>query len=356
MNHPEINADTLSRMDTVLASVLDSLFDGVYIVDRKRLILFWNEGAERITGYSRREVIGRSCSDDILNHIDENGEMLCRGRCPLLRTLQTGEEITARVYPKHASGRRFPVETNIAPLRDADGNIIAAIEVFRDISQEEDFRILQEKFNRIVQKYVSISTYEEMVNQTRSERGTGSRARALTIFYLDIVGFTPLSERHPPEEVVEMLNDVFSICDVITRERHGDIDKFIGDALLATFIDAGDAVSAGMDIQRKALPAFNALRRERGQEAVRVRIGINSGNVIQGDVGTSERKDLTVIGDVVNTAERIQRVCNPDTVLISESAYSRLDSAMAAWFEYFDAVTVKGKAQPVRLFRLKAAV
>ena len=104
-----------------------------------------------------------------------------------------------------------------------------------------------------------------------------------------------------PRQVVEVLNDVFGICDVITREKHGDIDKFIGDAIMAVFIDAQDAVEASEKILHEALPYFNRLRAEEGLVPIRIRIGVNSGIVLQGDVGTTDRKDLTVIGDVVNT-------------------------------------------------------
>ena len=79
--------DELQRADSSLVAMLDSLFDGIYVTDRKRNILFWNRGAEQITGYAREEVLGRSCRDDILNHIDEKGVLLCRNHCPLVTTL-----------------------------------------------------------------------------------------------------------------------------------------------------------------------------------------------------------------------------------------------------------------------------
>ncbi|MBN1868052.1 PAS domain-containing protein [Candidatus Sumerlaeota bacterium] len=347
------STEDLTDKDSVLATVLNSLFDGVYIVDPERRILFWNRGAEEITGYPANEVAGRWCGDDILNHIDEQGRLLCRGACPLLQVIQTGEPARAKVYPLHKSGRRFPVMTHIAPIRGPENEILAAIEVFRDISKEEDYRILQEKFQRVVQKYVSHTTFEEIVAQAHSEAGSAAVERDLTILYLDVVGFTPLSEKHTPEEVVDLLNTLFSTCGVITKECHGDIDKFMGDAVMAVFIDANDAVQAARTILGVSLPEFNRLRAQDGREEVRVRIGINSGRVLQGDVGTLDRKDRTVIGDVVNTAQRIERACPPGSILISETTYARLSEENAARFAFHGEEAVKGKADRVRIFAVK---
>jgi PAS domain S-box-containing protein len=344
-----VSIEYLRRKDTVLGIVLDALFDGVYIVDRTRTIIFWNRGAQSITGYSAEEVVDRRCADNILNHIDPDGRLLCAVDCPLAQTLQTGEHTRAKVYTLHKSGRRFPVMTHVAPIRNAEGNIIAAIEVFRDMSQEEEFRLLQEKFRAVISKYVSSTTFDEVMAQVHSGAESTSRMRDLTVLFLDVVGFTNFTERHSPEEAVEMLNDLFGICEVITKECHGDIDKFIGDSVMAVFVDANDAVAAAEKILCDALPKMNTLRTARGNQTISVRIGINSGNVIQGDIGTIERKDLTVIGDVVNTAARIERECAPNTIVVSEATFARLRNAEA--FAFDRQVKVKGKQQPVSIFK-----
>ncbi len=311
-----------SVADSVLATVLNSIFDGIYVVDRERKIIFWNRGAEEITGYSAEEVMGKRCSDDILNHIDENGVLLCRNSCPLVETLNTGKDIRAKVYPFHKDGRRFPVQTHIGPIRNDKGEIVAGIEVFRDVSKEEDFRILQEKFNVMVKKYMSHATFAEIMGQLQGSEGK-AHIKDRTVLYLDIVNFTGFSESHSPEETAKMLNDLFGICEVITKECHGDIDKFIGDAVMAIFIDANDAVHAGIKVL-EALREFNKTREKEGRAEIQIRIGVNSGLVIQGEIGTPDRKDVTVIGDVVNTASRIESVTEPMHMCIAESTYSRV--------------------------------
>ncbi len=346
----------LSRHDTQLGLVLDSLYDGVYIVDRRRRILFWNQGAEKITGYSAAEVTGRRCADNILNHIDADGNLLCRSGCPLLKAIRTGQEIEAKVYPFHKDGHRFPTLTHVAPIRDEKGKLIAGIEIFRDITIEEDFRHLQEKFNTLIKKYVSATTFEEVMTQAQAGTAVSSCMRDLTVLFLDIVGFTTFSETKSPEEVVTMLNEVFGVCEVITCKCHGDIDKFIGDCVMAVFIDANDAVDAACQILYGALVRMNVLRQERGQEPVHIRIGINSGHVIQGDVGSAERKDLTVIGDVVNAASRIQSTTEIDTIAISEATYGRLHAEAAARFASLRNVSVKGKKKSVPIFQFRPQV
>ena len=346
-----ITIDILSKRDSVLGIILDSIFDGVYIVDKNRRIIFWNKGAEEITGYKSEEVMGKSCSDDILNHIDENGTLLCRDKCPLIKTIRTGKISQAKVYPLHKSGKRFPILTHISPIRNDDGEIIAGIEIFRDISLQENFRILQEKFNTLIKKYVSTTTFNEIMEQAKSGADSNAKLRDLTILYMDIVGFTTFSEKNSSEEVVRLLNDVFGMCEVITKECHGDIDKFIGDALMAVFIDANDAVNAAEKIIFNSLPAYNKLREEESKNAIKIRIGINSGNVIQGDIGTIERKDLTVIGDVVNTAERIESLCTPNSIFISESTFSRLKPENSGLFKFHENVSAKGKKESVPVFK-----
>ena len=110
--------------------LIDNLFDGVYFVDRERLITYWNKGAERITGYESNQVIGRSCRDNMLNHVTADGEQLCTSQCPLAACMEDGITREADVFLHHADGHRVPVLVRAAPMRDAQGNIIGAIESF----------------------------------------------------------------------------------------------------------------------------------------------------------------------------------------------------------------------------------
>ncbi len=89
--------------------ILDNLYDGVYFVDRERVVNYWNKGAERISGYSAEAMIGHSCSDHLLNHVDADGVSLCQDRCPLAACMSDGLPREAEVFLHHADGHRVPV-------------------------------------------------------------------------------------------------------------------------------------------------------------------------------------------------------------------------------------------------------
>ena len=120
--------------------ILDNLCDGIYFLDRNRKITYWNKGAETITGYSAAEVIGRGCSDNILVHIDQQGNQLCCEQCPAAKALVDGQRHEAEVFLRHKQGYRLPVRTCIDPIVSSDGIIIGAVELFTDISSSMALR------------------------------------------------------------------------------------------------------------------------------------------------------------------------------------------------------------------------
>jgi PAS domain S-box-containing protein/diguanylate cyclase (GGDEF)-like protein len=120
--------------EEIFRALLESLPTGVYLVDRERRILFWNDGAERITGYHRQEVIGRFCHNDILMHCDQEERLLCGAGCPLLQTVQDGQPREADVFLRHKDGQRVPVRVRAVPVRDADDVIIGAAESFDELA------------------------------------------------------------------------------------------------------------------------------------------------------------------------------------------------------------------------------
>lgn len=110
--------------------LLDSMADGVYFVDQERRVTFWNKAAERLTGYAAEEVMGRSCSNNILRHVDEAGRHLCVNGCPLSATMENGQVGEMDVYLHHKYGHRVPVVVRASPMRGPHGDIVGAVEVF----------------------------------------------------------------------------------------------------------------------------------------------------------------------------------------------------------------------------------
>lgn len=114
--------------------IIENLNDGLYFVDNNRIITYWNKAAERITGFSAKEVIGTSCGDNILTHVDEQGHLLCTGMCPLANTLADEKVREAQVWLHHKKGHRVPVLVRVSPITDQYGKVIGGIELFTDIS------------------------------------------------------------------------------------------------------------------------------------------------------------------------------------------------------------------------------
>ncbi|BBA69899.1 GGDEF domain-containing protein [Geobacter sulfurreducens] len=119
---------------TFYKELIDNLYDGVYFVDRDRRITYWNRGAERLTGYGADNVTGSRCRDNILCHTNNDGVSLCEKLCPVANTLEDGVCREAEVFFHHRDGHRVPVNVRVSPIRNGDGMIVGAVEVFSDNS------------------------------------------------------------------------------------------------------------------------------------------------------------------------------------------------------------------------------
>jgi diguanylate cyclase (GGDEF)-like protein/PAS domain S-box-containing protein len=112
--------------------VLENLADGVYYVKPDRTITYWNRGAERISGYPAERVVGHRCYENILAHVDAEGNSLCHTVCPLAATMRDGDARDVTVWLRHQDGHRKPVRIRTAPVRDESGEIVGGVEVFSD--------------------------------------------------------------------------------------------------------------------------------------------------------------------------------------------------------------------------------
>ena len=129
--------------------ILDNLPSGVYITDRKRKILYWNKAAERIAGFCAEEVIGSHCFDNILKHINEEGQCLCENLCPLAKTINDGITRTGDVFLHHKDGHRTSVKVHTIPLKNRNGKITGAAEVFSDTSSYNAIEIRIKELEKI---------------------------------------------------------------------------------------------------------------------------------------------------------------------------------------------------------------
>lgn len=341
-----VNKNHLISLET--KKWLNLLYEGIYLVNKDKKIVFWNKGAERITGYLAKDMTGKECGEDTLNHLDYDAHNLCTEECPLEKALK-GRITESKLYQKHKKGYRIPIAAYTSPLKDKKGNITGAMMVFQDISAEEKIEHMEEKFKKVIRQYVSETTYKHVVKSVNHENYKFSgRNRDLTILFMDIVGFTSLSEKLEPEKVVEMLNAYFSLTSLIIQKNNGDIDKFLGDGVMAIFKEAEDSIQAAIEMMNTGLKKLNYTLRAMQLPEIDIRIGINSGNLIQGNIGSAERKDWTVVGDVVNTAYRIEESAEPGTIRISEHTINRLKNPEK--FNFVKEMMLKGKTNSIKVY------
>lgn len=121
--------------DAVYHAILDHVEDGIYFVDRRRRVVLWNRGAEKITGFSRNEIVGDLCGNHRLCHVDESGRLLCTSGCPIQVALDTGVPLDIEAYLQHRLGHRIPVRIRTSPLRDRQNQLVGAVEIFRSTSE-----------------------------------------------------------------------------------------------------------------------------------------------------------------------------------------------------------------------------
>jgi CheY-like chemotaxis protein/class 3 adenylate cyclase len=188
--------------------------------------------------------------------------------------------------------------------------------------------------------------------EERAEMGELHAVRAdeqvMAVMFSDLVGFTAMSEKLSPREVIESLNDYFDVMCPIVKDHGGDIDKFIGDAIMAVFPPLRDRPTPGERATRAALamqaamPAFNADRSIK----LKMRIGVNTGPLVRGDLGSRVvRRDYTVIGDTVNQANRYETRCPPGEVLVSQTTRDALGDR--ARVRAVPGLELKGVSHPV---------
>ena len=214
----------------------------------------------------------------------------------------------------------------------------------------------KEKIKQEISKYVAGQVWDNIENNEVVKTSQGAK-EILTVMFIDIRDFTTISEQHTAEEVTEILNNYFKEVIPVIKKHGGIINKFIGDALLVIFkgetpvIHAKNAVRAGKDILRK-LKNFRQIQEADGKEKITAGIGINTGEVFIGYVGTDDCCEYTVIGDTVNIANRTEstnRVYRTD-FLITENTYQYVKD-IADVIKISD-VQLKGKREKVNVYEV----
>jgi adenylate cyclase len=236
------------------------------------------------------------------------------------------------------------------------------------VKSHDEIGVLTSAFNTMVQtlkhkeqverafgKYVSRQVAELILKDPNVYVG-GVKQQA-TVMFADIRGFTPLSEIMPPEQVVELLNRYFTVMTRVIFDYNGLLDKFIGDAVMAVFgmplieqgIHAEMAVRAALRMQEE-IQALGAQLLKEGKKPVGVGIGINSGEMVAGNMGSMERLEYTVIGYDVNIASRLESVAHSGQILITETVYQKVKNLVEVI--KLPPVQVKGRVKPLNIYEV----
>ena len=247
--------------------LLDELHDAAYCVDRERRIVYWNPAAERLTGFTRGEVEGKCCADNILKHVDDEGNHLCRGVCPLARTMGDGQSREARVYLHHKDGHRVPVDVRCTPLRDAEGQVVGGIEFFSDasltvllqqqVAELESLALLDRLTELANRRYAEITFHQSLAEFERYHWTFG-------VLLLDIDRFKAINLRNSPGACDRLLR---AIAQTLRHNcRPFDlVGRWGGDEFLVILKHMGDTQVTTVAKRFRALVARTFIELEDGK-------------------------------------------------------------------------------------------
>jgi adenylate cyclase len=208
-------------------------------------------------------------------------------------------------------------------------------------------------------RYVAKGVVDEILS-SKEEIKVGGVRKEVTLMFVDIRGFTPLSEKIQPEEVVNILNEYLDLCTQSIFTYEGTLDKFMGDGVMTIFgapreqpDHAERAVHTALLLKQRGEELARLLLEKHGR-TVGFGIGINSGPAVIGNFGSKDRLDYTAIGDTVNLAARLESNAKPGQILISENTYLKIQGKFET--NTLDPIKVKGKEQPVTVFEVISAL
>jgi adenylate cyclase len=335
-------------------SLVRSLSSGLFAIDTDSVVTDWNPSAEQILGIPSTKAIGRKLAAILPR------EMYAWVQSLIIQAEGDGQTfIMSHDWEGPVGGRdRVILAGRVARIRDADGDHEGHVFVLNDrtdivlldearASEQEERKRLRSLF----QRYLAPSVAERLLKSPDSVQLGGSR-QEVVILFADVRGFTGFSEKSTPEEVVAMLNHYLALATNEIFAQFGTLDKFLGDGVMAIFgapVDVENRELAGV---RAALGMRASLDRLRADTGVRVGfgIGINAGEAIVGNIGTTQLMNYTAIGDVVNVAARLQAEARSGEILVSESVLMKLQDSVV--YEELGPIFVKGRAVPVMTYKL----
>lgn len=346
----------IEAMERYQAGIFSSMSDFLLTTNPDGSLQYFNEAAERKLNLSERNV-GQPLSTIFKKRLTPK----------VLKTIgsaeQKGDTILGIEGIIKNTNDSIDYSLNISPLKGKRGKHEGLTLLFKDQSAEkemktrmsvaiEERRLIKDMFSR----YLSNDIINHLMESPELVSPGGSKKTA-TVFFADIRGYTAFSETKEPEVIIDILNEYFREAVEIVINHGGYIDKFIGDCIMAAWgvplsnerEDAVKAVKCAVEIQK--LVASKERKFFQGQaKSLKIGIGMHSGPLVAGNLGSARRMDYSMIGDTVNLAARLEGVAGPDEIIITGTTRGMLDDSFN--LEYRKPVTVKGKKNPIEIFNV----
>ena len=328
-------------------ATMDAITDLVWICDKDCQLLRVNRAYAEAAGMEPKQLIGKTCYS-VSTWIKE----LC-DRCPHKHTMASKESSTEEFF---SSQKGVYLEISASPIFDDNGEVVASVCIARDVTERKQADKQIQSLSRLRQ-YFSPKLAQRLISDEDIYK---VRRKNLTIFFTDIRGFSSISDKAEPEELMDMLNEYFTEMTQIIFNWGGTVCKFIGDGIMGFFGDPEEnlnhaelAVKMALEMQAK-VKSLNEKSLHWGDFPLAIGIGIDTGYVTIGHVGPENHRDYTVIGRYVNIAARLVDEAKPGQVLIGQRTYRMIAGVVKA--EEIGYISVKGFDKPVLVYNVLGLV
>ena len=334
--------EDVQNMQNYTKSMLESMTSGVITIDEDGKIVTCNRAGLSIMQKTQDEVLGMTAESFF---VDENLWLMTK-----VQEVGESGEAEEIIDGQLLFGEDIlSVNVNVVPLINPEQKKLGSMIMIEDISNEK-------RMKSTMSRYMDPTLANQLMEG--GDDFLGGKSTEATILFSDVRGFTTLTESLGAQGTVAMLNEYFTIMvDIITREG-GMLDKFIGDAIMAAFgipiahDDNEDRAMRAAISMITELWDWNKVRVARGELPIDHGVGLNTGNIVSGNIGSPKRMDFTMIGDGVNLAARLESACKQYSARILISEYTRAKLKGTYRMRDVDLVVVKGKTEPVGVFEV----